>query len=130
MDCSSSSQQTNTKFCELNPYPPFGLPTICYVGLASYLILIGVYSSALSVANDVQLRRSIRKSVQEDSELLGNIAEAQFEDLLQKKILRKTKSLSDQILQETGIESSLQEHEIHDYVLAVIKEIKHGNETS
>jgi hypothetical protein len=115
---------------QLNPYPPFGLPTICYVGLASYLILIGVYSSALSVANDVQLRRSIRKSVQEDSELLGNIGEAQFEDLLQKKILKKTKSLSDQILQETGIESSLQENEIHDYVLAVIKEIKHGNGTS
>ena len=34
---------------QLNPYPPFGLPTISYVGLASYFILIGVYSSALSV---------------------------------------------------------------------------------
>ena len=112
---------------QLNPYPPFGLPTICYVGLASYLILIGVYSSALSVANDVELRRSIRKSVQEDSELLGNIGEAQFEDLLQKKILTKTKSLSNQIFHETGIESSLQEHEIHDYVLTVISELKHRN---
>ena len=49
---------------QLNPYPPFGLPTICYLGLASYLILIGVYSSALSVANDVELRRSIRRSVE------------------------------------------------------------------
>ena len=56
---------------QLNPYPPFGLPTICYVGLASYLILIGIYSSALSVANDVALRRSIRKSVKENSELIG-----------------------------------------------------------
>jgi hypothetical protein len=115
---------------QLNPYPPFGLPTICYAGLASYLILIGVYSSALSVANDVELRRSIRKSVQEDSELLGNIGEAQFEDLLQKKIIKKTKSLSSQILKETGIESSLQEHEIHDYVLTVISELKHRNGVS
>ena len=115
---------------QLNPYPPFGVPTICYVGLGSYLILIGVYSSALSVANDVQIRRSIRKSILEDLELLGNIGEAQFEDLLEKKILKKTKSLSDQILQETGIESSLQEREIHDYVLTVIREIKNRNGVS
>jgi hypothetical protein len=66
----------------LNPYPPFGLPTISYIGLASYLVLVGVYSSALSVANDAELRRSIRKSVQENSDLLGNIGEAQFENQL------------------------------------------------
>ena len=74
---------------QLNPYPPFGLPTICYVGLASYLILVGIYSSALSVANDVVLRRSIRKSVQENSNLLGHIGEAQFEDQLHKDSTRK-----------------------------------------
>jgi len=112
---------------QLNPYPPSGLSTICYVGLASYLILIGVYSSALPVANDVELRSSIRKSVQEDSELLGNICEAQFEDLLQKKIIKRTKSLSNQILNQTGIESSLQEHEIHDYVIKVMRELKQRN---
>ena len=52
---------------QLNPYPPFGLPTICYVGLASYLILVGIYSSALSVANDFELRRSIEVGRQENS---------------------------------------------------------------
>jgi hypothetical protein len=35
-------------------YPPFGLATISFFGLASYLSLIGVYSSAISVANDVK----------------------------------------------------------------------------
>ena len=115
---------------QLNPYPPFGLPTICYVGLASYLVLIGVYSSALSVANDVELRRSIRKSVQEDSELLGNIGEAQFEDLLQKKILTKTKSLSNQIFHETGISSSLEESDIHEYVIMAINEAKRARNSS
>jgi hypothetical protein len=64
---------------QLNPYPPFGLVTISYVGLASYLVLVGVYSSALSVANEAELRRSIRRSVEENSDLLGNIGEAQFE---------------------------------------------------
>jgi hypothetical protein len=109
---------------QLNPYPPFGLATISYVGLASYLVLIGVNSSALSVANDVELRRSIRKSIEENSDLLGNIGEAQFEDLLQKKVLQKTKFLSEKITEETGVAHSLEEVEIHDYVLMAINEIK------
>ena len=115
---------------QLNPYPPFGLPTICYVGLASYLILIGVYSSALSVANDVELRRSIRKSVQENSDLIGNIGEAQFEDQLQKRVLRKTKALSEKLIGETGIASSLEESDIHEYVISAINEAKRARSSS
>jgi hypothetical protein len=109
---------------QLNPYPPFGLPTISYIGLASFLILVGVYSSALSVANDAELRRSIRKSVEENSDLLGNIGEAQFEDQLQKTVLKKTRDLSKQIVEETGIASSLEERDIHDYVILAINEAK------
>jgi hypothetical protein len=109
---------------QLNPYPPFGLATISYMGLASYLVLVGVYSSALSVANEAELRRSIRRSVEENSDLLGNIGEAQFEDLLQKKVLQKSKSLSEKITEETGVALSLDESEIYDYVVMAINEIK------
>ena len=31
-------------------YPPFGLPTISFIGLASYLVLAGIYSSAISAS--------------------------------------------------------------------------------
>jgi hypothetical protein len=79
--------------------------------LASYLILVGVYSTALSVANDAELRRSIRKSVQENSELLGNIGEAQFEDQLQKTVIKKITDLSEKIIEEIGIASSLEERD-------------------
>ena len=34
----------------LIPYPPFGLSTICFVGLSSYLVIIGIYSSAISMS--------------------------------------------------------------------------------
>jgi predicted transcriptional regulator len=34
------------------PYPPFGATIICYFGLSSYLIFIGIHSSAISVAQD------------------------------------------------------------------------------
>jgi hypothetical protein len=114
----------------LNPYPPFGLATISYIGLASYLVLVGVYSSALSVANDAELRRSIRKSVQENSDLLGNIGEAQFEDQLQKEVIKKTRDLSEKIIQDTGVASSLEERDIHDYVIMAINEAKLARKSS
>lgn len=115
---------------QLKPYPPFGLPTISYIGLASYLILVGVYSSALSVANDVELRRSIRKSVEENSDLLSNMGEAQFEDQLQKIVIKKTRALSEKIIEETGIASSLEERDIHEYLIMAINEAKRARKFS
>ena len=85
------------------PYPPFGLATISFFGLASYLILIGVYSSALSVANDVQVRRYIKKSIEQEARLLGDIGTSEMEEQIRKRILNKTRQLSSEINQQTGI---------------------------
>lgn len=51
------------------PYPPFGLASASFVGLSSYLVVAGVYSSAISVSLDLALRRTIRKSVADQSKL-------------------------------------------------------------
>ena len=42
-------------------YPPFGTVTICYLGLSTYMILVGLYTSAISVSQDAAIRKSIRK---------------------------------------------------------------------
>jgi hypothetical protein len=44
----------------LVPYPPFGLVTVSFMGLASYLFYLGIYSASISVSEDSKLRRSIR----------------------------------------------------------------------
>src|SRR5215217_5807779 len=46
----------------LASYPPFGLASVLFVGLSSYPILMGIYSAAISMSEDVRLRQSIRKS--------------------------------------------------------------------
>ena len=73
----------------LNPYPPFGLPTICYVGLASYLILIGVYSSALSVARDKELRMEFYRNAMSQMSLLKTIGVSEME----KQLMERYKSV-------------------------------------
>ena len=85
---------------------------------------------SLSVANDAEVRRSIRKSVEENSDLLGNIGEAQFEDLLQKEVIQKTRDLSEKMTEETGIATSLEERDIHDYVIMAINEAKRARSSS
>jgi hypothetical protein len=107
-----------------NPYPPFGLPTICYVGLASYLILIGVYSSALSVAEDKKLRQIIRTSVLKEVSLLDSMGTAVMEDRIRQKVAKIAKEQELVLKQQTGIESSLDNTEIRQYVDAVLLEVK------
>ena len=54
-------------------YPPYGLASISFAGLSCYLIYNGLYSSAILVSQDMALRKSIRKSVLDQSRLLDSI---------------------------------------------------------
>lgn len=106
-------------------FPPFGLPTISFLGLASYLIYVGIFSSAISVANDVELRKTIRKSVEQQSELLDNIGTAEMESRLQNRVLSLTRDKPNEMTEETGIESSFHdEEELRNYIQTVIEEVK------
>ncbi len=108
----------------LLPYPPFGIIAICFLGLSSYLILVGIYGSAISVSEDSMLRKSIRKLVVKETELVDTFATAQMEQEIQTKVVETTKRLSRYMIQETGIESSLKEEDIKKYCKEVLAEIK------
>lgn len=105
------------------PYPPFGLVTISFMGISSYLVLTGIYSSAISVSLDVGLRKSIRKSVNEHSKFLDSIGSAQMGQEIQETVLKMTKGFSNQLAEDTGVESSLSEDEMKQYVNRVLEEI-------
>jgi hypothetical protein len=105
-------------------YPPFGLATVSFMGLSCYLILVGIYSSAISVSEDSILRQSIRTIAIKESKLLDSIGMAQMEQQIQKKVIEFTKQNQDRIDEETGIQSSLTEDDIKQYLEQVIKEVK------
>ena len=106
------------------PYPPFGLATISFMGLSSYLILVGVYSSAISVAQDVNLRKSIRKTVQQQSNLLDNIGSSQMEQEIHRRVIKITKEKFNEMTEETGVQPSVTEVKMKQYMDNVLKEIK------
>lgn len=108
------------------PYPPAGLVSVSFLSLSCYLILVGIYSSALSIARDSALRQSIKKSVQKDFELFHTIGSSEMEQA----IFRRTKK----IIKETNVEQYLPtesfsvDEDIKSYVKEVIKEVKEKRE--
>ncbi len=115
-----SSQNTVAQL----PYPPFGVIAASFVGLSAYMMFLGLYSSAISVSQDVKLRQSIRKSAIEEVKFLESIGTAQMEQELQKRVLTIAKKSSDSMIKETGVQPSLSEDEMKQYLEEVLKEIK------
>jgi hypothetical protein len=110
------------------PYPPFGLATISFLGLSSYLLLVGIYSSAISVSEDSKLRQSIR-SFAIQSKLLDSIGTAHMEQEIQRRVLTLTKQNQHKMEEETGIHSSLTDDDLKEYLEQVIEEVKKERRT-
>jgi hypothetical protein len=87
------------------PYPPFGLVTTSVLIIAAFLMLVGIYNSAVLVSVNVELRKSIRKYALE-SKLLGVIGEAELGremDKTVKKIVSQTASIEEEVPVELDV---------------------------
>jgi hypothetical protein len=116
------SNQAAATFIRLS-YPPFGIASISTIGLSSYLILVGIYSSVISASQDVKLRKLIEKSVAEQSGLLKGLTKGQVEQELQKRMTVITRNYSDKLTEETGISPSLTDNEVKQYMQEVLREV-------
>jgi hypothetical protein len=113
-------------------YPPFGIATYCLLGLSSYMVFLGLYSSAISVSQSIQLRRSIEESIKGDSNLLSSIGTAE----MQEQVLRKVDGLKDVVEESeremrarSGIESSIPKEDILTYLEEALQEVGKSKKT-
>ena len=104
-------------------YPPFGLISVSLIGLSCYLIYSGLYSSAQIVSQDTVLLKSIKNSITEQANFLGGIGTAHRNKELESRVLTIAKDLENEIEQTSGVQSSLDETEIVDYIQYVVNEI-------
>lgn len=102
-------------------YPPFGLVATAFTGIATFMVYLGLYSSAASISQDSILRQSIMKSAMEQSKLLDSIGTAQMEKEMQTLVSSVSKKAAD-MANESGVENSLSDDEIKDYLEFVLKE--------
>ena len=104
-------------------YPPFGIVSVSFTGLSCYLIYVGLYSSAVTVSQDMTLRLSIRKSITDQTKFLDSMGSAHMEQELQSTVLKIAKKHSDVITEKTGVEASMTESDIKDYMEMVLSEV-------
>ena len=107
-------------------YPPFGVNSLSLLSLSSYFVLFGLYSSALSLSQDLTLRQHLRSLAKNDNNLLSSIGTAQMESEV-KRAVGELKDVADEhekeLAEKTGIETPVPESEIEDYLKQVIEEV-------
>jgi hypothetical protein len=106
------------------PYPPFGLVTVSFIGLSAYMLLIGIYSSAMSISNDSELRKFIGTVATREFKMLDSIGFAQLEHELIMKVTPVVRRQAQNIEEETGIMPSLTDGEIKQYLEDVLTEVR------
>jgi hypothetical protein len=87
-------------------------------------MFLGLYSAAISLAQDQELRRSIRRLALSESKFLDTIGFAHLEHELEIKVAKIVKDQSEKMAEKTGVESSLSDTDIKQYLEQVLVEIK------
>ena len=107
---------------QLLPYPPFGLVTLSIMPLSSYLLLIGLYYSALSIAYDNKILSSLKDRIRgEPAAFLSGIGSAEWSRNIENTVNEIMKRTEEPARQS---DSDLSSEDIQRYILEVIEEVK------
>ena len=112
-------------------YPPYGLVTEAFMPIGSYLLFIGIFTSATGVARDTNLRKEFYKSAKSQLGLLKTIGITQMENELLKEykpILNRSKAMEkyeDQQLEQEEVKKII--HDVLIEVQSSEKRLSKGN---
>jgi hypothetical protein len=107
-------------------YPPFGFASFSILALSASMVIMGLYSTAVSISQDIRLRQSIRELTKTDSGFLSNIGNAQMEKKVQAKAFDLENVVKEQRMElekKSGIQSSIEQQDIKQYLLEVLQEV-------
>jgi hypothetical protein len=105
-------------------YPPFGIATIFYQGLSSFLLLIGLSSTAISLSERAELRRSIRKSLEDQhSNLIGNMGLSEVQRDIDRRVTPIFQRYAEQMNKQTPIDLTISKEEVRQYIKEILIEL-------
>ncbi|HKQ21958.1 MAG TPA: hypothetical protein VJS91_07960, partial [Nitrososphaeraceae archaeon] len=103
-------------------YPPLGATSITFIGIASYLVYIGIYRAATLTSRDTFLKKSLREKIENNVNLLRSISSSQFRIDTE----RHVKSLMNRTSewQQEGTQQEMTPEEVRSILDDVISELK------
>jgi hypothetical protein len=54
-------------------YPPYGLITEAFIPIGAYLLLVGIFTSAIRISRDAAVRKELQRSAMKQLDLLRTI---------------------------------------------------------
>jgi hypothetical protein len=111
-------------------YPPFGIASLSFSGLACYLLLIGLYSTAVTLSRHAQLRKSIRRSINEQhSKLMDGIGMSELQREIDKRVTPLVQRHAEQMNMEAALDFTISEEEVKQYMNEILRDL-HEKESS
>ena len=106
----------------LTPYPPFGIATVSILIVSSYLVMVGIYTSAALVSINSNVRNTIHQMTKE-SRLLDFIGKAEMEKEVTKIV---TKISAQTEIQEELVKTDfkIDEQDLKRYIIEVAEELR------
>jgi len=100
--------------------PPYGLVTEAFIPLGAFLLLFGIFTSAVNVSQDAELRRDFRKSAMGQLSLLRTIGITQME----KELVRNFKNAEKRVASQEISEEYYPDEDVKQIVHEVLEELK------
>lgn len=105
-------------------YPPFGIASLSFSGLACYLLLIGLYSTAVTLSQHAQLRKSIRSSINEQhSKLMDGIGMSELQREIDKRVTPLVQRHAEQMNMETALDFTISDEEVKQYMNEILRDL-------
>jgi hypothetical protein len=104
----------------LKVLPPYGLVTEAFMPLGAFLLLVGIFTSAINISQDAELRRDFRKSAITQLTLLRTVGYTEME----KKLIKTFKSAEKRTTNLETTEEYYPEENVKQIVHEVMEELK------
>jgi MFS family permease len=105
-------------------YPPFGIATLSFSGLSAFLLLTGLYSTAISLSRHAELRKSIRNSIADQhSKLIDRIGMSEMQRDIDKRIKPLIQRYAEQMDAQTAIDATISEKEVKQYIGEILSDL-------
>lgn len=104
-------------------YPPFGLVTLVFLGLSSYMLLVGMVGSAAYVSRDSEVRHEVYRGLEKDSEVI-KMGLAEMEREVQRRVTLALDNIkSANMLEEMKVNVDPDEEDVQLMIEEVLKEV-------
>ena len=110
---------------QYHTYPPYGIITMAFLPLGTYLLFVGIFISAKNISRDADIRRQFYRRAESQLNLLRAIGISEME---KKEIVRQVTSLEEKITISEPEPETLSDERVRNIIHDVLNELYYSKQ--